>query len=91
MDRRGEGSFRVRDLCRNPGMSLLEHVSAAMQAATPGGRRVDFVEQIRRVFAQLDKPPIRAPTANGEVFIGKTEIQVPTPCWLRTTRHAPSG
>lgn len=66
------------DRWRDPSDSdaWLDRVGAAMQAAAPAGRRVEFVSQVQRVFAQLDKDPIRVPTANGEVFIGKTEIQL---------------
>jgi pimeloyl-ACP methyl ester carboxylesterase len=31
---------------------------------------------VRRVFAQLERDPIRVPTPAGEVFVGKTEVQV---------------
>ena len=66
------------DRWRDPADSdgWVERVGAAMRAAAPAGRRVDFVEQVRRVFAQLDKDPIRVATADGDVFIGKPEIQL---------------
>ena len=66
------------DRWRDPADSdaWLARVGAAVDAAGPTGRNGSFVERVRRVFAQLDKDPIRVPTANGQVFIGKTEIQV---------------
>lgn len=66
------------DRWRDPSDSdaWLDRVGAAVEAAAPAGRRIEFVSQVRRVFAQLDKEPIRVPTANGEVFIGKSEIQL---------------
>jgi pimeloyl-ACP methyl ester carboxylesterase len=66
------------DRWRDPADSdaWLGRVATAMQAAAPTGVRVDFVEQVKRVFAQLDKDPIRVPTPTGEVLVGKSEIQV---------------
>jgi pimeloyl-ACP methyl ester carboxylesterase len=54
----------------------LTRVSAAMQAAAPPGRRVDFLEHVRRVFVQLEKDPVRVPMSDGDVLIGKSEIQL---------------
>jgi pimeloyl-ACP methyl ester carboxylesterase len=54
----------------------LTRVGSAIQAAAPAGRRVDFVDQVRRVFAQLDKEPIRVALAEGDVLIGTSEIQL---------------
>jgi pimeloyl-ACP methyl ester carboxylesterase len=54
----------------------LARVGAAMEAAAPAGVRVAFVEQVKRVFEQLDKDPIRVPTREGDVLLGKSEIQV---------------
>lgn len=54
----------------------LARVGKAMAAAAPAGRRVDFVDQVRRVFAQLDKQAIHVATADGDVLIGKSEIQL---------------
>jgi len=66
------------DRWRDPADSdaWLARVGAAIDAAAPAGRNGTFVEQVRRVFAQLEKDPIRVATVNGDVFIGKTEIQV---------------
>jgi pimeloyl-ACP methyl ester carboxylesterase len=66
------------DRWRDPADSdaWLARVGAAVDATAPAGRKGAFIEQVRRVFAQLEKEPIRAATANGEVFIGKTEIQL---------------
>lgn len=67
------------DRWRDPvdGDAWLERVGAAMEALSgPGGVRVSFVEQVKRVFAQLDKDPIRVSTTDGNVLIGKSEIQV---------------
>src|SRR5581483_6260378 len=36
----------------------LERVGAAMQAAAPTGVQVRFLEQVKRVFGQLDRDPI---------------------------------
>ena len=68
----------LNDRWRDPSDSdaWLARVGAAMQRTAPAGSRIDFVEQVRRVFARLEKDPIRVPTTDGEVFIGKTEIQV---------------
>jgi pimeloyl-ACP methyl ester carboxylesterase len=66
------------DRWRDPsdGDAWLDRVGASMKAAAPTGGRVEFVEQVKRVFAQLDKDPIRVPTADDVVFIGKTEIRL---------------
>jgi len=68
----------LNDRWRDPADSdaWLVRVGDAMRAAAPQGRRVDFVEQVRRVFAQLDKEPIRVSTADGDILIGKAEIQL---------------
>jgi len=54
----------------------LARVGAAIQTSAPAGRRGDFVEQVRRVFARLDEEPIRVAIADGDVLIGKKEIQL---------------
>jgi len=66
------------DRWRDPADSdaWLARVGAAVDAASPAGGNRTFVERVRRVFTQLDEDPIRVPTVNGEVFIGKTEIQL---------------
>jgi pimeloyl-ACP methyl ester carboxylesterase len=68
----------LADRWRDPADSdaWLARVSTAMQASAPTGVRVDFVEQAIRVLAQLDKEPIRIPSPNGDVLIGKSEIQI---------------
>jgi pimeloyl-ACP methyl ester carboxylesterase len=65
------------DRWRDPagGDAWLARVDAAMKAGAPGGISVDFVEHVKRVFALLDKDPIHVTTADGEVLIGKSEIQ----------------
>ena len=66
------------DRWRDPADSdaWLTRVGTAIQASTPAGRRVDFVDQVRRVFAQLDKDPIHVTVADGDVLIGTSEIQL---------------
>jgi pimeloyl-ACP methyl ester carboxylesterase len=61
------------DRWRDPadGDAWLSRVGAAMKAASPAGPAVDFIDQVKRVFAQLDKEPIRVTTADGEVLVGK--------------------
>jgi pimeloyl-ACP methyl ester carboxylesterase len=54
----------------------LARVGDAMEAAAPAGRRINFVEQVKRVLAQLQEKPIRVAMADGDVLIGKQEIQV---------------
>jgi pimeloyl-ACP methyl ester carboxylesterase len=66
------------DRWRDPADSdaWLARVGAAAQADAPAGAPVNLVEQVKRVFAQLDKDPIHVPTADGDVLVGKSEIQV---------------
>jgi len=68
----------LNDRWRDPADSdaWLGRVAAAIQTAAPPGRPVDFVDQVRRVFAQLDKEPIRVAMGDGDVLIGKSEIQL---------------
>jgi pimeloyl-ACP methyl ester carboxylesterase len=66
------------DRWRDPagGDAWLARVDAAMKAGAPGGISVDLVEHVKRVFALLDKDPIHVTTADGDVLIGKSEIQL---------------
>ena len=66
------------DRWRDPADSdrWLARVAAAMQAGAPAGTRVNFIDQVKRVFAQLDKEPIRAMAGDAEVLIGKADIQI---------------
>jgi pimeloyl-ACP methyl ester carboxylesterase len=66
------------DRWRDPADSdaWLARVAAAINASAPAGPSVDFIDRVKRVFAQLDKEPLRVTTADGDVLIGKSEIQV---------------
>jgi pimeloyl-ACP methyl ester carboxylesterase len=66
------------DRWRDPADSdaWLTRVATAIQTAAPPGRGVDFIDQVKRVFARLDEQPIRVPIADGEVLIGRSEIQL---------------
>lgn len=64
------------DRWREPldGEAWLQRVSAAIRAESPA--TVDFVGQVRRVLAQLQRKPLLVPTAAGSVLVGKSEVQL---------------
>ena len=66
------------DRWRDPSDSdaWLTRVGAAIDAAAPAGRKGRFVEQVTRVLARLEMDPIRVATPEGDVLVGKTEIQL---------------
>ena len=65
------------DRWRDPADSdaWLARVGAAVRASVTAGPAADLIDQVKRVFAQLDKDPIHVTTADGDVLIGKSEIQ----------------
>jgi pimeloyl-ACP methyl ester carboxylesterase len=65
------------DRWREPaeGDAWLARVAAAMRASAPSGAP-DLADHVRRVLAQLEKEPLRIATPEGEVFVGKSEIQL---------------
>ena len=68
----------LNDRWREPaeGDAWLARVSTTMKASAPAGVTVDFLNQVKRVLAKLDAEPLRVNTNDGEVLVGKSEIQL---------------
>jgi pimeloyl-ACP methyl ester carboxylesterase len=66
------------DRWREPaeGDAWLARVAAAMRASASGRATSDFSDRVKRVFAQLEKEPLRIDTPQGSVLVGKSEIQL---------------
>jgi pimeloyl-ACP methyl ester carboxylesterase len=68
------GTNGLDDRWREPASSdrWLERVAEALRKESPAS---DFVAQVKRVFAQLEKDPIVLRQPSGDIRIGKSEIQ----------------
>ena len=51
-------------------------VAATIRTVAPAAMTADFGDQVKRVFARLDEEPLRIDTPQGQVRVGKSEIQL---------------
>jgi len=66
------------DRWREPAESdaWMSRVAASMRAVAPAGMTADFGDQVRRVFARLDREPLTIDTPQGPVLVGRSEVQL---------------